>query len=280
MAWNTMHTSGGEEIYGAVDEGDSDWRSNPGYATPRIRARNSLVTEEPLPIFLSDTDEELAPPGVERPWEKKTGSSFFVKASICAAAAAAIALAIVSVDNPLNLFASAKASLIGATSSSSSARPPAPVVRAAVTAPVPVAPAAPVAATPTVATANDGPSREDIANAFKTARLVQPEIRQPSVAAPTARRIDADELETLLKRARSLMAIGDIASARLLLERAADAQEASAALLLGQTYDPVVLGKQDARSITADPEQARGWYQKAAQLGSQDARQRLDQMKN
>jgi hypothetical protein len=277
MAWNTRHTSDGEEIYGAVDEGESDWRSTAAYSTPRIRARNSLVTEEPLPIFLSDTDDELAPPDVESRWEKKSGSSFFVKASICAAAAAAIAMAIVSVDNPLNLFASAKASLIGASSSSSSsARPPAPVVRAAVTAPVPVAPAAPAVAAP----ANDQPSREDIANAFKTARLVQPEIRQPSVAAPTARRIDAGELEALLKRAKSLMAIGDIASARLLLERAADAQEASAALLLGQTYDPVVLGKQDLRSITADPEQARNWYQKAAQLGSQDARQRLDQMKN
>ena len=57
-----------------------------------------------------------------------------------------------------------------------------------------------------------------------------------------ARRLDPDELATLLKRAKSLIAIGDIAPARLLLERAADAQEASAALLLAQTYDPAVLG--------------------------------------
>jgi TPR repeat protein len=66
----------------------------------------------------------------------------------------------------------------------------------------------------------------------------------------------------------------------LLLERAADAQEPSAALLLAQTYDPAVLGKPDARSITPDPATARGWYQKAARLGSQDAQRRLDQMRN
>jgi hypothetical protein len=70
-------------------------------------------------------------------------------------------------------------------------------------------------------------------------------------AAP-ARRIDPDELAVLLKRAKSLLAIGDITSARLLLERAADAQEAEAALMLAGTYDPQVLGSQDLRSVTPD----------------------------
>jgi TPR repeat protein len=65
-----------------------------------------------------------------------------------------------------------------------------------------------------------------------------------------------------------------------LLERAADAQEASAALLLAQTYDPTVLGTQDMRSVTPDPAAARDWYQKAAQLGSRDAQARLAQMQN
>jgi len=49
----------------------------------------------------------------------------------------------------------------------------------------------------------------------------------------------------------------------------------SAALLLAQTYDPAVLGAQDMRSITPDPAAARIWYQKAAQLGSSDARSDL-----
>ena len=81
----------------------------------------------------------------------------------------------------------------------------------------------------------------------------------PSVTSvPSARRIDPDELAALLKRAKSLLAIGDIAAARLLLERAADAQEAEAALMLAKTYDPQVLGTQDTRSITPIP-QRRGF---------------------
>ena len=95
--------------------------------------------------------------------------------------------------------------------------------------------------------------------------------RAAAPAAPAARRMDADELAALLKRAKGMLAVGDIASARLLLERAADAQEAEAALMLATTYDPQVLGTQDMRSITPDPAMARAWYQKAAKLGSADA---------
>ena len=84
----------------------------------------------------------------------------------------------------------------------------------------------------------------------------------------------------LMKRAKDLLASGDIPPARLLLERAAGAQEPSAALLLAQTYDPQVLGTRDVRNINADLATARKWYQKAAQLGSADAQRRLGQMQN
>jgi hypothetical protein len=112
---------------------------------------------------------------------------------------------------------------------------------------------------------------------------VAPAVREPVPAtreAAPARRIDPDELEALLKRAKGLLAIGDITSARLLLERAADAQEAEAALMLAGTYDPQVLGSQDLRSVSPDPAAARVWYQKAAQLGSADAKRRLGQLQN
>jgi TPR repeat protein len=129
-------------------------------------------------------------------------------------------------------------------------------------------------------------THDDIALALRAAQQSRMRADQPpAAAAPVTlatpvRSLDADELANLLKRARSLIAIGDIAPARLLLERAADAQEASAALLLAQTYDPAVLGTPDLRSITPDPAKARDWYQKAARLGSPDARQRLAQMQN
>ena len=165
--------------------------------------------------------------------------------------------------------------------------------------------------TPPNAVASASPSRDEIAAAYQTAlkgnkvagpepvareasrevaalapaapvvAAVAPAVREPvpvtREAAP-ARRIDPDELAALLKRAKNLLAIGDITSARLLLERAADAQEPEAALMLAGTYDPQVLGSQDLRSVTPDPDAARVWYQKAAQMGSADAKRRLGQL--
>jgi TPR repeat protein len=81
-----------------------------------------------------------------------------------------------------------------------------------------------------------------------------------------------------MKRARGLLAAGDIPPARLLLERAADAQDPTAALMLARTYDPAVLRTQDARYINSDLAAARTWYQRAEQLGSDDAQRRLSQM--
>lgn len=107
-----------------------------------------------------------------------------------------------------------------------------------------------------------------------------PPVAAPAVAAPPARHMDPDELATLTQRAKALLAVGDISSARLLLERAAEAPDANAAMLLAQTYDPQMLGTADVRSIAPEPAKARAWYQKAAQLGSADAQRRLAQLPN
>ena len=90
--------------------------------------------------------------------------------------------------------------------------------------------------------------------------------------------LDAETLATLTVRANNLLALGDIAAARLLLERVANAQDATAAFLLAETYDPTVLGVRDTRSVTSDPVLARDWYRKAASLGSVAAQQRLAQI--
>ena len=100
------------------------------------------------------------------------------------------------------------------------------------------------------------------------------------VAAPPARKFDPDELATLMNRAKILVAAGDISPARLLLERAAEAQEPTAALMLARTYDPDVLRTENVRNIIPDPALARIWYQRAAQLGSADAQRRLSQWEN
>ncbi|MDI3563070.1 hypothetical protein [Bradyrhizobium sp. Arg816] len=132
------------------------------------------------------------------------------------------------------------------------------------------------------------PSREAIATAYQTALQAQAPAPAPVAAPPAppppaktlAKTLDADTLAGLMTRAKSLLRIGDIVAARLLLERSANAQDAEAAFLLAQTYDPAVLGTSDARSIAGDATVARDWYQKAAALGSAEARQRLAQLQN
>jgi hypothetical protein len=297
------------------------------YRSAPSASKGNMPPDDSVPLFLSDHDEE--PPrrpsfGRVRSEDsdsprvlREPVSPRIIKASILAASVVAIVVAIFAVGNPLALFANAKASLAGTAAGLSGApnqvaaiqRVPEPV-RAA---PEPVVAVRTASADPTAQeaqpnlgaravspTAKGGPTRDEIASAFKTARQGQPEAALPpaavpvvtvpvaaappaavpAAAPPAARRIDAEELATLLKRARSLISIGDFAPARLLLKRAADAQEASAALLLAQTYDPAVLGKQDMRSIAPDPALAREWYQKAARYGSVDAQQRLSQMQN
>jgi hypothetical protein len=214
---------------------------------------------------------------------RKKKSSRLLKTG--AVAVAATIAAFVAVKNPFTVFANATASLIGISDVRSAPAPAVPSRQtvAAVSASVPAVATNPAPAVP--------PSRDEIALALKTAHQNQPpaEIQQaavaaapvavaPVVAAPPVRRLDADELATLMTRAKALLAAGDIPPARLLLERAAEAQEASAALMLAQTYDPTVLGAQDIRNITPDPALARNWYQRAAQLGSADAQRRLSQL--
>jgi hypothetical protein len=107
-----------------------------------------------------------------------------------------------------------------------------------------------------------------------------PPAAAPPIAAAPARRMAPDEFATLMQRAKAMLAVGDIPSARLLLERAAEAPDANAALMLAQTYDPQALGTSDVRNIVAEPAKARAWYQKAALLGSADAQRRLAQLPN
>jgi hypothetical protein len=87
---------------------------------------------------------------------------------------------------------------------------------------------------------------------------------------------NGEELGLLLKRGKDLFAAGDLAAARLVLRRAAEANNAEAALALGATYDPVVLRQLKVYGFTADASMARSWYEKAAELGSSAAPRRLE----
>jgi len=92
--------------------------------------------------------------------------------------------------------------------------------------------------------------------------------RQPS-------RRNHEEIAILLKRGKDLLDNGDLAAARLLLRRAAEAGSAEGALMLGTTFDPVELRRLGAIGARPDLAKARQWYQRAAELGSSAASQQL-----
>ena len=101
----------------------------------------------------------------------------------------------------------------------------------------------------------------------------------PPIAPPPAqRKLDQEEIAVLLKRGKDLIANGDLAAARLVLQRAADANDAEAALALGATYDPLVLRALKVYGFKADPVMARVWYEKARELGSAAAPRRLEML--
>jgi hypothetical protein len=296
-------------------EDESDPRAAP---YPFERSRRNNFQPEPAPLFLSDFSGEPDPsefaPNLRI--NRKATTSYRILAGVLAASAAALVVTLMSSDATRGFIVNAKASINAALQSQSAstgqtsaqltprdmqlrdpARVPTPVV------PVPAAMRVP---TTTVAVA---PTREEITTAYQSAlqrrapaeaavvavapAAPPPEVAAPVTAAPVTeaapvappppapapRKIDADELATLLKRAKASLAVGDIPVARLLLERAANV-EPSAAFMLAETYDPAVLGTPDARSIAPDPAAARRWYQRAAQLGSADAQQRLAELQN
>jgi len=64
------------------------------------------------------------------------------------------------------------------------------------------------------------------------------------------------------------MAKGDVAAAREIFERAADAGLAEAALALGSTYDPVSLSRLGLTRPAPDPQYALKWYRRAHELAA------------
>jgi type II secretory pathway predicted ATPase ExeA len=97
---------------------------------------------------------------------------------------------------------------------------------------------------------------------------------QPVTTAKTVEPMSADLMAALMKRGDQSLDLGDIAAARLLFQRAADAGNAAAATSLGKTYDPNFAapgGKPDAA-------RAADWYRKAIALGDTRAADMLKRL--
>ena len=155
-----------------------------------------------------------------------------------------------------------------------------------------------------VTTAAVAPTREEITTAYQNAMQGRapaatppgapaPVAAAPPAAAPVAalrsapvpgplipgdaiHRLDPNEIASSLRRADDLIASGDLAAARLVLRRAANAGDARAAMTLAGTYDPAILEKLGVHGFVPDVAMARVWYEKAKKFGSAEAPQRLE----
>jgi hypothetical protein len=284
------------------------------------RTAKTEYQSDSVPLFLSDPDGEPDPAEFDYPGTLNEPRRFSASTKILMATLAASAVAVVfawfSSDATRDMLVSAKASIANVLPVPSAAAQPEAATQLTprdvqlkdptrLSGPANQAPGATRAPQQQVAML---PSREDIQSAYQAAvqnrapvapppaaaaplAAVAPVAVVPSAAppapaappvpaAPQVRRMDPDELANLMQRAQGFLATGDLPSARLLLERAADGADANAALMLARTYDPDVLGAQDIRNIVPEPAKARAWYQKAAQLGSADAQRRLAQLAN
>lgn len=110
-----------------------------------------------------------------------------------------------------------------------------------------------------------------------TAALPQPV--NPQDGEGGARPLPAKEMtqaqRAMMVRGDRYMNQGDVAAARLIYYSLARQNFADAALALARTYDPEILSALAVRGLRPDIAEARAWYEKARDLGSPHAAQRL-----
>jgi hypothetical protein len=107
-----------------------------------------------------------------------------------------------------------------------------------------------------------------------------PQTVSPSVAPrqPVAAE-DASLIAAKMKIGVELMTYGEVAAARVMFQRVAEAGEGAGAFALAETYDPLVLGGLRLREqIMPDLALARTWYERARDLGSLEARDRISRL--
>jgi len=272
------------------DENTADHR------VARYRLRKSARTDYPedsVPLFLSDYDGEPDPSEYMPALRKDRGSyiSSRILAGVVATAAIAVLVALFSSDAARDIIANAKASSTAVLSAASAAVQPNPTQLTArdIQLQDPAqskdptrlsAPANQTLGVRSVTTAAVAPTREDIKTAYQSAlqggapRAAA--VAEPMIPGDAIHHLDPNEIVSSLKRGDALIASGDLAAARLVLRRAADAGDARAAMTLAETYDPAILEKLGVHGVVPDLAMARGWYEKAKQFGATEATQRLE----
>jgi hypothetical protein len=106
-------------------------------------------------------------------------------------------------------------------------------------------------------------------------RAATPRLARPLTGLAVAAEGPATDEATLLTRAEYFLGQADIAGARRFLERALAKGSARAAFVLAQTYDAEFLQSLQTVGVRADTDKARQFYQAAAAVGIEQAKERL-----
>ncbi len=272
------------------DENPTDHRVAP------YKFGQSARTDHPensVPLFLSDYDDEPDPSEYITPVQNGRGSyiSSRILAGVSATAAMAILVAVFSSDAARDIIANAKDSSTAVLSAASAAVQPNPTQPTARKDPAqskdatrPSAPEDQTLGLRSVTTAAVAPTREDIKTAYQSAQHGDaPQaaaVAEPMIPGDAIHHLDPSEIASSLRRGNDLIASGDLAAARLVLRRAANAGDAHAAMTLAGTYDPAVLEKLGVHGFVPDVAMARVWYEKAKKFGSAAAPERLELLAN
>jgi hypothetical protein len=101
--------------------------------------------------------------------------------------------------------------------------------------------------------------------------------KPPTLATPAKpqRRPEAD---ALMNKGMQLLDLGDVASARLLFERAADLGVPEACTAIGETFDPAELGRRRIIGMKGQPDIALKWYRLGDERGDPQARERISRL--
>jgi hypothetical protein len=91
---------------------------------------------------------------------------------------------------------------------------------------------------------------------------------------------ESGRIDELLAHGHKMVEVGYLAGARAYFRRAVEAGSADAALALGETYDQNFIDSIGAHGIKPDLTQARTWYERARELGSQEAKAKLGRLEN
>jgi hypothetical protein len=106
-----------------------------------------------------------------------------------------------------------------------------------------------------------------------TASSLEPAPRPAAAVTPTQPPhlvLSPGEIGDLLTRGDAFLRMGDLTSARLFYERAADAGNGEGAMRMGVTFDPSFLGRARLRGAQGNPVEAQAWYRKAHDLSTAD----------